>query len=60
MCPGYSTALETARGALARGKRAAAVTALRRAKETLGRCRREEVHRTNLLAAASTDYGCKS
>ncbi len=60
MCPGYKTALEKARGAVAQGKRAEAVAALRRAKEALRRCRREEVSKTNILAAARADCGRKS
>ena len=56
MCPGYRTALGEARGALSHGKRAEAIAALQKAKDALGRCRHEEIRKTNPLAAADVDY----
>lgn len=55
-CPGYGAAVGVARGALAQGKNAEAVEALRRAKAALERCHREETRRTSLLAAATVSY----
>ena len=57
MCPGYRQALQVAQGALVRGERDAAVSALQRAKAALENCRREEARKTSLLAAIRPHCG---
>lgn len=49
-CPGYAVHLRTARNYLERGHRAAATAELRRAREALEACGREEAAQRGLLA----------
>ena len=51
-CLGYRAAMETARSALERGDRQAAIAALEKAKVALAECRREEARAASPLAMA--------
>lgn len=51
-CRTYRVALQSARAALANGKRDAALAALQQAKSLLAECRREEARNTSLVATA--------
>lgn len=53
-CPGYRAHLQSAQAALARGDRAQAVAALRKAQDALRSCIREEAGGASLLADSST------
>lgn len=52
-CRTYRVVLQSARAALAEGKRDAALAALQQAKSLLAECRREEARNTSVIATAS-------
>lgn len=56
-CGTYRETMETARDALRRGDRAAALAALQKAKVALAECHREEAGITSLLAATNVAPG---